>query len=54
MRLLRFLFTARMTFVSFTLLSCLATLMYLAWYHRHRAPVLLHNPIDSVERRPLK
>ena len=54
MRILRFLFTARRTFVSFALLSCLVTLLYLAWYHRHRAPVVIHNQIDSVERRPLK
>ena len=44
MRILRFLFTARMSFVLFALLSFLITLLYLGWYHRHRAPVVIQKP----------
>jgi hypothetical protein len=48
MRLLRFLFTARMSFVMFALLAFLMTLLYLAWYHRHEGPVVIQKP--RVER----
>lgn len=44
MWLLRFLFTGRRTFVLFALFAFVATLAYMAWYHRHRAPVVIQEP----------
>jgi hypothetical protein len=41
MWLLRFLFTGRRGFILFALLAFVATLAYLGWYHRYRAPVIL-------------
>jgi|MudIll2142460700_1097286.scaffolds.fasta_scaffold3221737_2 uncharacterized membrane protein len=44
MWLLRFLFTGRRCFVVFALLAFMVTLAYLAWHHRHRAPVFIQQP----------
>jgi hypothetical protein len=44
MWLLRFLFTGRRSFVLFALLAFMATLAYLAWYHRYRAPIVIQQP----------
>lgn len=38
---LRYRFTARRSFVLFALLAFAATLAYMAWYHRNRAPVVI-------------
>lgn len=55
MRLLRFLFTGRRSFVLFAFLSFVLTLGYMAWHHRHRTPVLVQpgrtiNELRSIHR----
>ena len=50
MKFLKFMFTARMSFVLFALAACLFTVLYLAWYHRHEVPVLIHQPRAEQQR----
>jgi hypothetical protein len=42
MKALKFLFTARMSFILFALLAFVATVLYLGWVHQHQTPVLIH------------
>ena len=42
MKVLKFMFTARMSFILFALLAFVATVLYLGWVHQHQAPVLIH------------
>jgi uncharacterized membrane protein len=42
MRFLKFMFTARMSFILFALLAFVATVLYLGWVRQHQAPVLIH------------
>ena len=41
MKFLKFLFTARMSFILFALLAFVATVLYLGWVHQHQTPVLI-------------
>jgi len=50
MKFLKFMFTARMSFVLFALLAFAFTMLYLAWYHRHEAPVIMHQPRAEQSR----
>jgi len=38
MKFLKFLFTARMSFVLFALLAFVFTLLYVTWVNRHQTP----------------
>lgn len=42
MKVLKFVFTARMSFILFALLAFVATVLYLVWVHQHQTPVLIH------------
>lgn len=39
MKFLKFLFTARMSFILFAFLAFVFTMLYLGWVHQHQAPV---------------
>lgn len=41
MKVLKFMFTARMSFILFALLAFVATMLYLGWVHQHQTPVLI-------------
>ena len=41
MRFLKFLFTARMSFILFALLAFVATMLYLGWVNQQQTPVLI-------------
>ena len=38
MKVLKFMFTARMRFILFALLAFVATMLYLGWIHQHQTP----------------
>jgi hypothetical protein len=42
MKVLKFMFTARMSFILFALLAFVATVLYLGWVHQHEGPVINH------------
>jgi len=42
MKVLKFLFSARMSFILFAFLAFVATMLYLDWVQQHRTPVLIH------------
>ena len=42
MKVLKFLFTARMSFILFAFLAFVATVLYLGWVQQHRTPLLIH------------
>ncbi len=42
MKFLKFMFTARMSFVLFAFLAFVATMLYLGWVDQHQTPVLIH------------
>ena len=42
MKVLKFMFTARMSFILFALLAFVATVLYLEWVHQHEGPVINH------------
>ena len=44
MKFLKFMFTARMSFLTFALLAFALTMMYLAWYHRNEARIVIQHP----------
>ena len=44
MKFLKFMFTARMSFVLFVFLAFMFTMLYLGWVHRHEAPIVNHQP----------
>jgi hypothetical protein len=44
MKVLRFLFTARMSFVLFAFLAFAFTVLYLSASHRHQVPVTRQQP----------
>ena len=44
MKFLKFMFTARMSFVLFAFLAFVFTMLYLGWIHQHEAPVVNHQP----------
>ena len=50
MKFLKFLFTARMSFVLFALLALIATMLYLGWVHQHEKPVLIHQTRPAQTR----
>jgi hypothetical protein len=50
MKFLKFLVTARMSFVLFALLAFAFTLLYLAWGHRHRARIVIQHPPAAQAR----
>ena len=39
MKVLKFMFTARMSFILFALLAFVATMLYLGWVRQHQTPV---------------
>jgi uncharacterized membrane protein len=41
MKVLKFMFTARMSFILFALLAFVATMLYLGWVHQHHTPALI-------------
>jgi len=41
MRLLKFLFTTRWSFIFFALLAFVATMLYLGWVNQHQTPILI-------------
>jgi hypothetical protein len=50
MKFLKFLFTARMSFVFFALLVFAVTMLVLAWGHRNQAQFVIEHP-TAVEAR---
>jgi hypothetical protein len=50
MKLLKFMFTARMSFIIFALMAFVATMLYLGGVHQHQAPVLSHQPRSAQTR----
>ena len=50
MKVLRFLFTSRMSFVLFAFLAFVATMLYLGWVHQHQRPVLIHQARPAQTR----
>jgi hypothetical protein len=50
MKFLKFLFTARLSFVLFALLAFAFTLLYLAWGHRNRARIVIQHPPAAQTR----
>jgi hypothetical protein len=50
MKFLKFMFTARMSFVLFAFLAFVFTVLYLGWVHRHDGPVLVHQPRAEQKR----
>ena len=41
MKVLKFLFSARMSFILFAFLAFVATMLYLDWVQQHRTPALI-------------
>jgi hypothetical protein len=50
MKFLKFLFTARMSFILFALLAFAFTMLYLAWGHHNRARFVIQNPPAALTR----
>ena len=50
MRFLKFLFTARMSFIFFALLAFVATVLYLGWVRHYDAPVSIHQARPAQPR----
>ncbi len=50
MKFLKFLFTARMSFVLFALLAFVLTVLYVTWANRHQGPVSIHHDRPSQTR----
>ena len=44
MKFLKFLFTARMSFVLFALLAFAFTVLYVAWVHHSQVRAIQHSP----------
>jgi hypothetical protein len=42
MKVLKFMFTARMSFILFALLAFVVTVLYLGWVHQHEGPIINH------------
>ena len=51
MKFLKFMFTARMSFIVFALLAFVATVLYLGWVHHHQPPVLIRQAGPAQPRR---
>jgi membrane protein implicated in regulation of membrane protease activity len=43
MKLLKFLFTARMSFILFALLAFVFTVLYVTWANRHQTSASIHD-----------
>jgi uncharacterized membrane protein len=50
MKFLKFVFTARMSFVLFALLAFMLTVLYLGWVHQRQTPVLTHQSGSTSSR----
>jgi hypothetical protein len=50
MKVLKFMFTARMSFILFTLLAFIATMLYVGWVHQHQTPVLIRQAAPAQTR----
>ncbi len=50
MRLLKFLFTGRMSLIVFVLLAVVVTLLYLGWINRHQKPIVGHRSGIALSR----
>ena len=50
MKFLKFLFTARMSFVFFALLAFAVTMLVLAWGHRNQARFVIEHPTTVQAR----
>ncbi|HVR21790.1 MAG TPA: hypothetical protein VMU26_00555 [Candidatus Polarisedimenticolia bacterium] len=50
MKFLKFMFTARMSFILFVFLAFVFTMLYLGWVHRHEGPVVNHQPGAAQKR----
>ena len=50
MKFLKFMFTARMSFILFAFLAFALTMLYLGWMHRHEKPVINYQPRAAQTR----
>ena len=50
MKFLKFMFTARMSFILFALLAFAIAVLYLAWYHRSPARIVVQHPPAAQTR----
>jgi predicted ABC-type exoprotein transport system permease subunit len=50
MKFLKFMFTARMSFVLFVLLAFAFTMLYVAWVRHNQAHVVIHHPPAAQTR----
>jgi hypothetical protein len=50
MKFLKFMLTARMSFVLFAFLAFVFTMLYLGWVHRHECPILIHRARPAQTR----
>jgi uncharacterized membrane protein len=50
MKVLKFMFTARMSFILFALLAFVATILYLGWVRHYHAPALIHQARPAQSR----
>ena len=50
MKILKFMFTARMSFILFALLAFVATILYLGWVRHYQATVLIHQARPAQTR----
>ena len=50
MKVLKLMFTARMSFVLFALLAFTATMLYLGWVRQHQTPALIRQGAPAQTR----
>lgn len=50
MKALKFLFTARMSFILFVLLAFIATMLYLGWVRQRQTPALIRQAGSAQTR----
>jgi hypothetical protein len=50
MKFLKFMFTARKSFVLFAFLAFAFTMLYLAWFHRTQARIVIQHPPATQTR----
>jgi len=50
MKFLKFMFTARMSFILFAFLAFVFTMLYIGWVHRHERAVINHQSRAEQKR----
>ena len=50
MKFLKFMFTARTSFILFAFLAFVFTMLYLGWVHQHERPVINHQSRSEQKR----